>query len=215
MKKTNKMERKVFVVGNATYYSKFIYNSVLVDSIEEADIVLFTGGEDVDPSLYKTSNCGLSYSNLDRDMYEKEVFNSIPKDKLVVGVCRGSQFLCVMNGGKLVQDIGGHGLWGTHQIYSDVYDKQIDITSTHHQLQCPYNLDSKNYDILYYATNGYINEYLGVEKFKGRLGKLPEIVLYHKANMPKCLAIQGHPEMMDKDSGAVIEINNIINDLLK
>ena len=42
----------------------------------------------------------------------------------------------------------------------------------------------------------------------------PEIVLYHKKGFPKCLAIQGHPEMMSQDSPANIEINEIINNLL-
>ena len=32
--------------------------------------------------------------------------------------------------------------------------------------------------------------------------------------MPRCLAIQGHPEMMSQDSPANIEINEIINNLL-
>ena len=44
----------------------------------------------------------------------------VSPNQLCVGVCRGSQFLCVMNGGLLVQDVGYHGVFGTHAIYNEV-----------------------------------------------------------------------------------------------
>src|SRR5687768_16963203 len=71
------------------------------------DLICFTGGEDVTPSLYGEVKHPLTYNNPERDKHEVEYFNQfigIPK----VGICRGGQFLNVMSGGKLHQHILGH-----------------------------------------------------------------------------------------------------------
>lgn len=81
--------KKVFVVGSQKNYANFIDDRVLVDNIEDADIVIFTGGEDVDPTLYKCKRYPSTYSNLRRDLEEKAVFQTIKPNQLVVGVCRG------------------------------------------------------------------------------------------------------------------------------
>lgn len=81
--------KKVYVVGNNISYGQWITNSELVDNIEEADIVVFTGGEDVDPSLYGHEKFDLTFSNITRDLEEQKEFNKIRKDQLAVGICRG------------------------------------------------------------------------------------------------------------------------------
>lgn len=100
-----------------------------------------------------------------------------------------------MNGGKLVKDCTGHGIWGTHGITDG--ELTLEITSTHHQMQDPYNLNKKNYNIIFYASPSRSGRYLGAREHERFLReKEPEIVEYHTPNKPKCLAIQGHPEMM-------------------
>lgn len=208
--------KKVYVVGNAKHYARFILDHELVDIIENADIVLFTGGEDVDPSFYGCKKHRTTYSNIDRDNYEATIFKKISNNQLVIGVCRGSQFLCVMNGGILVQNCIGHAIGHTHRIFSKYTDKVIDITSTHHQMQFPFYLKKNDYTILYTSMERLSDRYEGDKvDFDYILANgEPEIVLYHKENNPKCLAIQGHPEYMPLDCAAVTEINNIINKLL-
>lgn len=80
---------KVFVVGPQKNYSKWIVNHELTDNLEEADIVMFTGGEDVDPSLYGCERHPTTYSNLKRDLEEKEIFEKVKPHQLCVGICRG------------------------------------------------------------------------------------------------------------------------------
>lgn len=80
---------KVYIVGRMTDYADWIKDHKLVDTIEEADIVMFTGGEDVDPQMYGMKKHPTTWSNIRRDLAEKEVFDSIPSDKLVIGICRG------------------------------------------------------------------------------------------------------------------------------
>lgn len=207
--------KKIYIVGGANYYASKIIDSELVDKLEDADIVMFTGGEDVDPSLYGCEKHRRTYSNLKRDLYEKEMFEKIdPNKQLVVSHCRGSQFCCVMNGGLLVQDCDNHAIGYTHRISDG--NKVFDITSTHHQMQYPYNLDPKDYTILYKSYDNRCSYYAGDKiniDYLISCGE-PEIVLYHKDGLPVCLAIQGHPEMMDIDSPANIEINDIINKLM-
>lgn len=202
----------VYVVGNMKNYANFIYGAVLVDKLADAKIVMFTGGEDVCPKLYGEKTEPGTYFNIERDMYETEMFKKIKKDQLVIGVCRGSQFLCVMNGGKLIQDVTNHALWGTHMISNG--STIVDITSTHHQMQYPFNLNDEDYDILFASRENQSDHYYGGGIDTRKMACEPEIVLYHKEKLPVCLAIQGHPEIMRKDSPAVIEINKIITNLL-
>lgn len=81
--------KKIYVVGDSIEYASWIDNKELVNSIEEADIVLFTGGEDVDPSLYGCEKFRNTYSNIHRDQQERKVFKHIRKDQLAIGICRG------------------------------------------------------------------------------------------------------------------------------
>lgn len=203
---------KVYVVGDATEYVNFINNAVICKKLSDAQIVLFTGGEDVSPSLYGCTPHSTTHSNLQRDLREKEIFEKVSPNQLCVGVCRGSQFLCVMNGGLLVQDVGYHGVFGTHAIYNEV--NQFEITSTHHQMQYPYNLLQEDYEVLYRSLE---SDHYDGDKIDPRVIQRrgePEIVLYHVQGKPKCLAIQGHPEIMPNDCGIVLEINKIINSLI-
>lgn len=209
--------KKIYVVGEAIEYANFIVNSKLTSNIEDANIILFTGGEDVDPSLYGKEKHPLTYSNIKRDLYEKEIFNKIRKDQLVIGICRGSQFLCVMNGGLLVQDVENHAIWETHPIYNVKEYTLYDITSTHHQMQYPYNLDKSNYEVLY-KTYDYLSRYYEGDGIDSELiyqNGEPEIVLYKNPDKPRCLAIQGHPEYMRKDAPVVKMLNSLINKYLK
>lgn len=207
--------KKIFVVGSALHYANFIENSVITSNIKEADIVLFTGGEDVNPALYEAKRHYSTHFNEKRDEEEVAIFKKIKPTQLALGICRGSQFLCVMNGGKLVQDCWGHAIGSTHGITNG--EVEYEITSTHHQMQYPYNLEDKDYSVLYisspHRSGNYKGDYIDFATMveKGE----PEIVLYHKEEMPTCLGIQGHPEYMRKESPVISMLNDLINNTLK
>ena len=71
------------------------------------DGFLYTGGQDVDPLMYgeiPSESCGAC--NEKRDILEAKLFTEIySKDKPILGICRGLQFINVMLGGSLYQDI--------------------------------------------------------------------------------------------------------------
>lgn len=200
-------ELKIYVVGNATYYASWIQSHKLVHDMEEADIVLFTGGEDVDPSYYGAAKHPRTHSNPRRDAAEKEIFDKIKPNQLALGICRGSQFLCVMNGGKLVQDCSGHAIGETHEITDGL--TRVSITSTHHQMQFPYDLPNNTYKVLYWAAPRRSHYYDGDGLYAP--DREPEIVRYNVPGKPVCLAIQGHPEMM-RPNAPIIEV---LNELVK
>lgn len=186
---------KIYVVGCGTHYTNWM-DGIVVNTIEEADLVCFTGGEDITPSLYGEKHNPTTYSSYKRDLREIDEFKLAYRlNKHLIGICRGSQFLCVMSGGKLVQDQDNP--WHIHDI--ETFDGNvIPVTSTHHQAQYPWNLPKDKYKILGWSKNispyhdGAIQD---KEIVNGVVedNKEVEVVYYPET---KALALQGHPEML-------------------
>lgn len=180
--------RKIYVVGSAYDYANWMQGELTKD-LKNCDLVCFTGGCDVDPSLYNKAANPTTFSNIDRDIFEKEIFKQARAlNKYIIGICRGSQFLCVMNGGTLVQNQDNPSYF--HDI--DTYDgKNLIISSTHHQAAYPFDLPKDNYKIL-----GWTNNICGYHQGETENSELNppkecEIVHYPKT---KCIGVQGHPE---------------------
>jgi hypothetical protein len=108
----------------------------IVDDLYDADIVCFVGGEDVNPKLYKQHIHSHTYYNASRDEYEVEIYNeAVSLGIPMVGICRGGQFLNVMSGGSMWQDVDGHS--GTHIARISDTKEEIEVTSVHHQMMDP------------------------------------------------------------------------------
>jgi GMP synthase-like glutamine amidotransferase len=103
-----------------------------LEKIVHPDLVVFTGGSDVSPFLYNEANVS-SGSDAQRDAIEAlyyHKFFTTPK----LGICRGGQFLHVMNGGSMIQDYPNHAVHGTHKVYNKFSELYYEVTSTHHQI---------------------------------------------------------------------------------
>lgn len=157
------------------------------DSVDNADIVIFTGGADVDPALYGETKHRLTRPNPRRDALEMEIFyhcreNGIP----MLGICRGAQFLHVMNGGKLFQDVDHH--YGDHSMRDIVRDRVISkVSSVHHQMVMPHK-DMTVIAEAYKSKKRYHND-TTVEESENH--KDIEAFFYRDTCS---LGIQGHPE---------------------
>lgn len=103
---------------------------VRAKSIEDADAVFFVGGADVNPLLYGEEPHRTTHYDNRRDIEDMYAWR-MAKDKLKVGVCRGGQFLNVMNGGKLWQDVDNHT--STHELTDQFTGQKFMVSSTHHQ----------------------------------------------------------------------------------
>lgn len=169
-------------------------------SFEEADLVVFTGGSDVNPELYgevKHERTKFSQERDDTDLmaYMYCMERGIP----MLGICRGAQFLHVMNGGKLWQHVTGH--YGDHPMYDTVAKRQIACVSSVHHQSIIHDKDNKDIEILgtaYKSTERWANP---LEKNPGAIGVNAGAVGNNSADIEAffyrntcCLGIQGHPE---------------------
>ena len=167
-------------------------NPGVVD-VTKYDAILFTGGEDVSPKLYDEPNL-YSYTDYTRDRAEKQLWErAVEAGVPCLGICRGSQFLTVMNGGKLVQDVKGHAIRGSHKMYT-VDDREIMVSSTHHQMMIP----GGNHLLIGWGIHGKDKKNGWGQKIHQELD--PEVVFYPNTNN---LAVQYHPEIMDNEAPAV------------
>lgn len=185
-----------------------------METIEQGmlDLVVFTGGADVTPSFYGEPAHPATHSQLVRDNAEKRAFNKCAaRDIPMAGICRGAQFLTVMNGGKLVQHVNGHGLGGVHTHGATCFDSSatavmnkqdtfhVQCTSTHHQVMYPFNLDDSEFELLAWARQNpsvvegmpCSLEYKDVDRFYET-----EAVWFPKN---KCLCTQFHPEYVGNE----------------
>lgn len=155
---------KVYVVGYGGAYAAMFEKAgfELVESIFYADLVCFTGGEDVTPQIYGEKNTA-SHNNISRDITEAGFFAIAQRLEIpMVGICRGGQFLNVMCGGKMVQHVEGHALYNGHKL--EMSGEHFLVSSTHHQLMVEgergnvigwaHITDGRDYDpeIIHYAA---------------------------------------------------------------
>ena len=75
--------------------------------IIKADMIIFTGGEDINPAYYGEKMVHMNGFNKRRDDIEEFIFRAAIQYKVpkLLGVCRGHQLICALSGGKLFQDI--------------------------------------------------------------------------------------------------------------
>lgn len=169
----------------------------VTDDPTEADLIQFTGGADVSPVLYGQNKHPSTGCNADRDLKEILLFQMYDGIKPMAGICRGGQFLNVMCGGKLYQDVNNHGVNGTHEAL--LYGKDaIQVTSTHHQMMIPHadgtvTMTAKlSTQKAMYDDTGILTTYSNAARPEDC-----EAVIYYQDNV---LCFQPHPEYMGKDS---------------
>lgn len=178
-------ELKVFVVGgDVSYFTPFKkIGAEMVEFAVDANLFLFTGGEDVSPCLYNETDIHpQTVSSYKRDLDEIQYYHAAIQLNLpMVGVCRGAQFLNVMNGGTLHQHIEGHNS-GSHEVYkygtgSGMFapPPEFLVSSGHHQ-SCEVNGGK----ILHISSDAIVESFL-----------------YEST---KCFGVQWHPEWMHDDS---------------
>jgi len=111
---------------------KAVGHSIVSDPLS-ADLICFTGGEDVTASLYGEKSHPYTGSFLARDHQEKKLFQEAVELNIpMVGICRGGQFLNVMNGGKMYQHVTKH--LGDHFLIDSRTGVKVLVSSTHHQM---------------------------------------------------------------------------------
>jgi gamma-glutamyl-gamma-aminobutyrate hydrolase PuuD len=193
-------------------YEVTVHKTVDVKNPKDIDLVLFTGGEDVNPAYYCENIGKFTSINKSRDDKEIDTFHKFKGYSFLFGVCRGSQLLTVLSGGKLIQHVEGHC-----KDHSMVLNNRssYNITSSHHQMLYPFDLNEKNYELIAYSEYFQSKTYLNGDNEEIELPKNflePEIIYYKSTN---ALVIQGHPEWSHCEKRTSSMCLNLIDKYLK
>ncbi|PNX51822.1 MAG: hypothetical protein BV456_01720 [Thermoplasmata archaeon M8B2D] len=115
--------------------------SLKQSTVEESDLIIFSGGEDINPRIYGEENRS-SHFNDKRDFIELKILEeSLKLNKKILGVCRGHQLINAYLGGKMVQDLfkdlnihhGGDHILEFLTKNSTIKDHFKYVNSLHHQ----------------------------------------------------------------------------------
>lgn len=188
----NREKSTALIIGNntrvqslfATHGFDIVYEAKADNLRKPPSLVVFTGGEDIDPAWYNEPKYFRTMSHPKRDHREMvyyEKYLDVPK----VGICRGGQFLNVLSGGRMWQHVSGHT--DTHKMIDLLFTKtELKVPSTHHQMMLP----SEEAFIL--AVAKVAKDHVSCAKKTPPKPKYdPEVVWYPKTNS---LCYQPHPE---------------------
>lgn len=155
---------------------------------ESADLVIFTGGPDVNPIYYDEDKHPETSFDSRRDETDLKLYElCLEKGIPMLGVCRGAQFLHVMNGGKLFQHVDNHN--GDHNIWDLKENRLIHgVSSVHHQM-CISNR-AGGMEVL--ATANIANN-RWKNPTENVVGNMEDIEAFFYRDTC-CLGVQGHPE---------------------
>lgn len=187
---------KVHIINSSDEYvhmfGKMGWEVVGIKDFFNADLIQFTGGADVTPMLYGESLHPKTYCSQRRDLEEAGYFAFAQRCSIpMAGICRGGQFLNVMNGGKMYQHANGHAKGREHDLEDRFSGEQLSVTSTHHQMMIP----GYNGEIIAVAYESKVKEsYDSV--FLANEADV-EVVYYDNT---KSLCFQPHPEFHNADS---------------
>lgn len=188
--------KKVFIVETSNMYERMFTARgwEVTRDLLAADLVQFTGGADVSPYLYGEEKHPTTYNDPRRDLVEAGYYQvCLLLNKPMAGICRGGQFLNVMNGGKLYQNINYHAIGGTHEAHSFLSyggKDTFQVTSTHHQM-----MRVGGEGTLLLVANEATKLETDTLTYEGK-GEDVEAVWYGKS---RSMCFQPHPEIVGKE----------------
>ena len=205
----------IAVIGNKEYdktvsdYGNVVNTNEFLENPKQCKLVLFTGGPDVNPHIYgDTSPLGICRPLKLRDTKDMEVFAlALTNEIKMVGICRGSQFIHAMAGGKLAHHINGHNAT-VHKFGCFKDDKIFDINSYHHQMILPFG----GSHIIGWSDFKLSENYLGdKDEWLGYVGPEVEAAIWPEVG---AAGVQYHPEWMDMASDGYIWFHTMVRDIL-
>ena len=166
-----------------------------------ADGIVLTGGEDINPIMYNdSSNLELCETiNYKRDTLEKKIFDFAFRHKIpLVGICRGMQMMNVVTGGSLYGDIATEiGEKVIHRNNGEVSHEVIVINKNNNIF--PINKDTFMVNSWHHQGLKNISDILNVIAISK--DSLAEAVEVDKNFHPFMIAVQFHPERLEKENG--------------
>jgi acyl-CoA reductase-like NAD-dependent aldehyde dehydrogenase/gamma-glutamyl-gamma-aminobutyrate hydrolase PuuD len=172
--------------------------------ISTCDGFVLTGGIDIHPELYGEEVSGAEEMEMQRDLFEKKIFEYSQLYKLpLLGICRGMQLVNVLQGGKLRQDLDDLNAFHRrekedkrHEVQVEtgsllseiVFESSGEVNSAHHQA----------------VESSALGENIMINAFSNNEREIAEGLEYQdKSGKGFMLCVQWHPERMrDGDESA-------------
>ncbi len=164
--------------------------SSIDELFEILDGILFTGGGDLEPTLYDPEDRGSEAIDSERDGLELALARRAADSGLpMLGICRGQQLINVALDGGLLQDVGEHRQdapreAATHAVevepgslLAEIIGEQVEVNTFHHQVVDPERL-GRGLKVTAFSSDGQ----RFIEGLESEDGKI--------------LAVQWHPEDM-------------------
>jgi len=189
-------------------FNEWGYNlTTNIFDLPKCHFAVFPGGEDITPFIYGQRRIKESGPfNFRRDLRENKVFRSLLEEMPKLGICRGAQFLNIMNGGSLFQHVDGHATQNGHMVrlfFNSKFEaiegeSTILVTSTHHQMMVPSLVnEAVVIGMANQSTLKKDDSTVMTVGTKGSTVRDPEIIYYPHNNT---LCYQPHPEYLDSDT---------------
>jgi putative glutamine amidotransferase len=178
------------------------------DDLRGIKLLVLHGGEDISPELYGQkpvrARAGAVMSR--RDAQEKLLVEQCVKDGIpILGICRGAQLLCALDGGTLYQHVDNHGGGSQHEVIID--DKEYRSNSCHHQLMRP----ASTATVLGYTPARSFEKWTDDDAPVVGDDKETEIVHFPKLN---AIGVQGHPEWLSHRHDLNVVTRNLVEKYL-
>ena len=190
------------------------------NTVEDCDALVLSGGIDMHPKYYKGNE---TYDNQplrfkeSRDDFELKAFDAAIKNAIpVLGICRGLQLINVFCEGTLVQDLGKN----KNKIHQDFVeeDKKMERDSKHHVkveagtiLHDIVKVDSGTVNSAHHQAIQELGKDLMANSWSED-GIIEGIEWKDKNKKSFMLAVQWHPERMDKADLTNSPLSNNIRD---
>jgi gamma-glutamyl-gamma-aminobutyrate hydrolase PuuD len=186
-------EKIVFIFNGGTTYTRMFQEEGWVVTFDKtkANLIQFTGGADVHPSTYGEKLHWSTAPHQTRDVLEAELFHwAEQNNKDLAGICRGGQYLTVLNGDSLWQNVDNHNC-GVHTVRRLSDGKQFIVSSDHHQMM-RLGPDTTG-ELLVSTTRSTLRE--GDQRVETGPHEDVEAVWYP---LTRSLCFQGHPEYFER-----------------
>ncbi|WP_282920880.1 gamma-glutamyl-gamma-aminobutyrate hydrolase family protein [Ignavigranum ruoffiae] len=141
----------VYQAGGIPVTLPLLDQNIAQEMINKVDGIIFSGGEDIHPLLYKQEvQPTLGPVNMERDRFELSLLDqAIQQQKAILGICRGFQLINVYFGGSLHQEIQQ-----LDQIHLQ-HRQKSDLRQGHHLVR----IDASSYLSTLIGSTSLVNSY--------------------------------------------------------